>query len=205
MENSNTPFCKVPFLIGFTASNDLYRDCCSKKPYLTSTPGQNFDQWWHSKDLSDFKKSLQNSNDWPDECWSCKIEEDHSGHSFRLAVNKWTETDYRYPCAWNVSFGNTCKLGCWSCNEESSSVIFQHKKQAGIIDGENTYNSRFLDKWPELETNILKSYEYHENVTLTILGGEPLYSPTVKEFLNKLIDNNLAHRTKLELHTNGTV
>ena len=205
MENSNTPFCKVPFLIGFTASNDLYRDCCSKKPYLTSTPGQNFDQWWHSKDLSDFKKSLQNSNDWPDECWSCKIEEDHSGHSFRLAVNKWTETDYRYPCAWNVSFGNTCNLGCWSCNEESSSVIFQHKKQAGIIDGENTYNSRFLDKWPELETNILKSYEYHENVTLTILGGEPLYSPTVKEFLNKLIDNNLAHRTKLELHTNGTV
>ncbi len=199
-----TPFCKVPFLVGFTSKDEKFRDCCSKAPYIDSDANQKFEDWWSSKKLNDFKQQLLDSDEWPSECLNCKKKEDQLGHSFRLAVNKWPETDYRYPCAWNISFVNTCNLACWTCHEDTSSTIFQHKKRAGLINGNNTYKSKFERRWPTLRENILKSYEYHENVTLTILGGEPLYNPIVKEFLKELIDKNLAPRTNLEFHTNGT-
>jgi sulfatase maturation enzyme AslB (radical SAM superfamily) len=51
---------------------------------------------------------------------------------------------------------------------------------------------------------MLKSYLYHEFVTLTILGGEPLFNNLVIDFLNFLVENSLSHRTRLEFHTNAT-
>ena len=125
--------------------------------------------------------------------------------SFRTAVNKWENTDHTHPAGWNIIFGNTCNLACWSCNENSSSVIFQHKKKAGLVSGKDLSESNFKKSWSDLRKNILKSYDHHETVNLTLLGGEPLYNKSVIEFLKELTDMDLASRTRLEFHTNGTV
>jgi sulfatase maturation enzyme AslB (radical SAM superfamily) len=55
-----------------------------------------------------------------------------------------------------------------------------------------------------MEQDILTSYDYHDIVSLTIMGGEPLYNKTVSAFLNKLKNLGLSSRTRLEFHTNGT-
>jgi len=161
----------------------------------------------NSKQLNDFRDELT-THQWPDACLSCKLQEQERDFSFRIAVNKEdsNNVDYTWPRAWNIKFGNVCNLGCWTCNEGNSSVIFQHKKQSGIpllinYDPGQT----FLDHWPQLEKDILKSYKHHKIVTLTLLGGEPLYNKTVIDFLQKLIQLDLAKRTKLEITTNGTV
>lgn len=208
MNNNKTPFCKVPFLIGFTTRENRYRDCCSKNPRTLSDNGQEFQQWWNSDKLNKFRQRLLDSNDFPRECWSCEVAEKNKGNgssSFRTAVNKWDNTDFSHPAGWNIIFGNTCNLACWMCNENSSSVIFQHKKRAGLLSGKDDTNADFIKFWPGLRKNILKSYEHHETVNLTMLGGEPLYNKIVIDFLEELIDMKLAHRTKLEFHTNGTV
>ena len=201
----NSPFCKVPFLIGFTKNSNRYRDCCSKQPNLSSNENQNFQQWWNSDELNKFRQQLLDKQDFPLECASCKIAEQHQGNSFRTAINKWNNVDYSHPAGWNVNFGNTCNLACWICDEASSSVIFQHKKRAGLVSGKDQNNNKFEKLWPDLKKNILKSYEYHETVTLTLMGGEPLYNKNVIHFLTELIGLNMAHRTRLEFHTNGTV
>jgi organic radical activating enzyme len=208
MNDKKTPFCKVPFLIGFTTDDTHYRDCCAKQPHLASDHGQDFKQWWNSAKLNKFRQRLIEAKEHPPECSSCKIAEQNEGNnfsSFRTAVNKWENTDHTHPAGWNIIFGNTCNLACWSCNENSSSVIFQHKKKAGLVSGKDLSESNFKKSWSDLRKNILKSYDHHETVNLTLLGGEPLYNKSVIEFLKELTDMDLASRTRLEFHTNGTV
>jgi len=207
LKKIENPFCAVPFTTAFNTQDNLFRDCCSKNPKIVSSPGQTFDQWWASDALESFRQQLSKSQ-WPDECLRCKVEEKAINKSFRTEVNsQFPESiDYSYPSAWNVKFGNLCNLACWSCNEGSSSVIYEHKKKLGL-ETKFTHNAEdeFQIHWPELEKSILKSYQFHDEVKLTLLGGEPLYNKTVKDFLGKLIRLGLAHRTRLEFHTNGTV
>ena len=208
MKQKKTPFCKVPFVIGFTTIDNRYRDCCSKRPRLNSDPTHDFQQWWKSDELNRFRKQMLETTEFPPECASCEIAEKDPGNnssSFRTAVNKWQNVDYTHPAGWNIIFGNTCNLACWICNESTSSVIFQHKKRAGLLSGHDLSESNFKKNWPDLRQNILKSYEHHDTVNITLLGGEPLYNKTVIDFLQELVDMNLASRTRLEFHTNGTV
>lgn len=215
MITNKKPFCAVPYTIAFTAAS-TFRDCCSKKKseQIFSSPGQTFADWWSSNNLNAFRQEF-NVETWQElststasACNSCYISEKDTGHSFRIAINKTVnnQIDYRWPNAWNMKFGNTCNLGCWICNENASSVIMHHKKQAHIpllIDYDP--EQEFKKAWPDLEKNILRSYDYHNIVTITIVGGEPLYNRDAIKFLNRLIDLNLHSRTRLEFHTNGTV
>lgn len=88
----------------------------------------------------------------------------------------------------------------------ASSVIQQQKRRLNLLP-ENFQDpeQQFQQSWPDLEANVLRSYDYHDVVTITLLGGEPMYNRTVVGFLAHLIDQGLAPRTRLEFHTNGTV
>jgi organic radical activating enzyme len=204
---ANKPFCTVPFAEGFSASGSAFRNCCATSPQITSVPGQTFTQWQQNPKLIQFKKNMYN-NQWPDECHMCRHQEEQSGHSFRTAVNAAVDLDKNFgiwPSRWNLIFGNVCNLACWTCDEYSSSVIAQHKRTINIlpnnfVDPGETFESH----WATLEQDVLKSYDYHDLVTLTLLGGEPLYNKTVSDFLNRLKATGLAPRTRLEFHTNAT-
>jgi organic radical activating enzyme len=203
----NKPFCVVPFVEAFSGDGSAFRNCCATNPSIASLPGQNFQQWWQDPRLLQFRNQML-LDQWPTQCQSCQIQETTSGSSMRTAINQTVCVDKnfgRWPSRWNLKFGNVCNLSCWTCNENFSSVIAQHKKKIGIlpanfIDPEQA----FIDLWPDLEQNVLASYDYHDTVTLTLLGGEPMYNSSLLVFLSKLIDLGLAPRTRLEFHTNGT-
>lgn len=198
------PFCVVPFVEAFSGIVSTYRDCCSTSPCIDSQPEQSFEQWWHSAELNKFRQELQH-NQWPDRCSKCRIQEEAGGHSFRQAVNAVTDKIQPWPQRWNLKFGNVCNLSCWTCNELSSSVIAQHKRQINILPADYADPTQsFLESWPGLKQNILKSYDYYPTVTLTLLGGEPLYIKQIPEFLEELSELGLAPRTRLEFHTNAT-
>lgn len=201
------PFCAIPWVEGFSGFRSSYRNCCVVDPEIQSIPGQTFTDWWHDPRLHEFRKKLL-ANTWPEECYRCRVQEEQSGSSLRTVINQTKSVDTSllpWPSRWNLKFGNVCNLACWSCSEAASSVIAEHKKRISIlptnfVDPEQ----HFATIWPDLKLSILKSYESHDTVTLTILGGEPLYNQTVINFLNELIDSGLSRRTKLEFHTNGT-
>jgi hypothetical protein len=202
------PFCVVPFVEAFSGTNSDYRNCCATYPQICSLPGQTFEQWQQDPRLTEFKQRLC-QDQWIDECRACEIQEKQHGHSFRTAVNSAVEIDDVFgiwPSRWNLKFGNVCNLACWSCSENSSSVIAHHKRQIDILpNGFVDPEKKFQKLWPQLEANILKSYDHHKTVTLTLLGGEPMFNKTVLAFLNYLIELGLAGRTRLEFHTNATL
>jgi organic radical activating enzyme len=200
------PFCSAPFIEGFSGLTSAFRNCCVVDPQIQSLPGQSFVQWWSDTRLKEFRQSMY-TTEWPAECYRCQLEEKETGRSFRTALNSSIVDDSfgKWPTRWNLKFGNICNLACWTCNEHSSSVVAQNKRVIGILP-ENFVDpeEQFQTQWPALKADILTSYEYHTVVTLTLLGGEPLYNSTVIDFLQELKTSGLASRTRLEFHTNAT-
>ena len=201
-------YCAVPFKVGFTNSNFGFRNCCSAHPQINSLPTSNFETWWKSPELEKFRQEFGKES-FPAACQGCKLSEKVSGSSFRTVVNKEygeLSSNLQWPQTWNIMFGNKCNLGCWICNENSSSLIENQKKKAGLLPNDYVSTQQlYKDRWKTLKNEILKSYEFHPYVRLTIRGGEPLYNKDVIGFLNELIDKGLSNRTKLEFHTNATI
>ena len=199
--------CAVPFVTGFNRAAGGFRNCCMTDPPVESQPNQTWQDWWNGQQLSDFRQRLTKDT-LPDDCRACQLQETLHHSSFRTAVNQTVDLhrlEPQHPRNWNVIFGNVCNLACWTCNENGSSVIESHKRRLNILP--KTFESpqaRFDRSWPDLETNIMASYDHHDTVGLTILGGEPLYNVTVLGFLESLIQRDLAKRTRLEFHTNAT-
>lgn len=198
------PFCAIPFVRTFVLPNGRYRNCCAVDPEIVSE-SYDFVQWWNQDQrLEDFRKELLIPQ-FPRACESCEMQE-LVGESFRTNINRQHPTiNSVYPREWSIMFGNTCNLACWTCNEDWSSTVEAHKRVLKILpDNYKNPNTEFERQWPALRESILKSYDYHDDITLSILGGEPTYNPLVIEFLNWLLDNGYSSRTRLEITTNGT-
>jgi organic radical activating enzyme len=198
--------CAIPFIEAFTNDRGGFRNCCDTDPQLHSQPGETMIQWWTGPAMQNFRAKFGDAL--PTDCHRCELQERVQGRSFRTAVNKTVDVDnltVTWPSRWNIIFGNICNLACWTCSEYASSVIEQHKRTIGILP-ENFVNpqDQFEKNWPALKHSILSSYDHHSEVTLTILGGEPLYNPIVLDFLGELIKMGYSQRTKLEFHTNVT-
>ena len=196
------PFCSSPSVRAYVQPNGFYRNCCATTPALVSQT-QDFRVWWE-EELHPFRQELQQQR-FPASCAGCEQQE-QAGDSYRLALNRANpEINAAHPREWSINFGNVCNLACWTCDEEYSSTIEAHKRKINILpESYQNQNSNFEQAWPALRENIIASYEYHNNVTISILGGEPTYNPLVIEFLAWLAANGYAPRTKLEITTNGT-
>jgi len=206
MYNSKT-LCAVPLVEGFSDAAGGWRNCCCASPQIKSGKDVDFASWWNSTKLNNFRKQF-GGDTLPAECSGCMVQEKAMGSSFRTAVNETvdlqnTKTDW--PSRWNVHFGNVCNLACWSCNENNSSTIESHKRKLSLLSKNYVSSDDIFKKnWNDIKNNMLKSFMHHEFVTLTILGGEPLFNNLVVDFLNFLVENSLSHRTRLEFHTNAT-
>lgn len=202
-------YCAVPFSVGFLKDNMNFRNCCSVDPQIQST-GESFSEWWSGDKMNSFREEFKKGL--PNACLRCKHQEDNGITSFRQSINKQVgiknlnNKNLQWPSRWNISFGNTCNLGCWICGENSSSYIENQKRKLGLLDsGYTSPRDKFSKIWQNLKQDVLKSYNEHNTVTITLLGGEPLYNKNVINFLHDLTDLGLQARTRLEFHTNATV
>lgn len=203
----NKPFCVIPFTKTFVLSNGSLRDCCVTTPSVVSQPTDTFVDWWQGDKLNDIRTHMQTGDNFP-RCNSCTIQEQLRESSFRLAVNKeeGLVDGSLLPRGWHILFGNVCNLACWTCSEDFSSTIAQHKRRINIlpknfVDPVQTFTSR----WPDLKEKIFESYQYHPTITISLLGGEPVYNKHALEFIEHLVTTGLSHNTKIEITTNGTI
>jgi len=200
------PFCHGPFVRAFVTPNGFYRNCCATTPMIISQD-VNFDTWWFdNNNFNNFRQKLIDQQSFLPDCSSCHIAEKTTNNSFRTALNKIPiKNKLEYPKEWSVMFGSVCNLACWHCSEQYSTRIESDKKRIGILSKNYKSPGKELDlRWPSFREKILESYNYHDIVTLSLLGGEPTYNKTVVDLLLLLNDNNLSKRTRLEIVTNGT-
>lgn len=181
------PHLEHQVYIGITGE---YRFCCvasgesSGETVHTHSPIE----WLNSESVARAKEQLKN-NVWPSECKRCEIQEKHNLPSRRL-TNKVMGPDITHL---DLRFGNSCNLKCISCNETSSSSIYNEqielKKVISIKSVENWYDDKF------------ESYfNYPSLKEVALAGGEPMMIKHLPNFLSKL-DRSVTIR----ITTNGTI
>lgn len=204
---SKLPLCSLPFTQIHINPDASFRECCQTNPQLNSKESTIVDWWYHNQQLAQFRESLLQPT-LPKKCSGCHLQEITTNSSYRTEVNKQTniqDSTINFPSRWHINFGNKCNLGCWTCNEKFSSVIEKQKQKLGQIPITASINSKFNMLWDSnLQASILESYDHHNIINLSCLGGEPIYNKKLLNFLNYLIDHGLSSRTRLELTTNGT-
>ena len=195
-------FCNVPTTSAFMANNGKFRNCCATYPSLRSD-GSNFDEWWYNnKSFNEFREVVRTK--FHQTCESCARDEEIGVSSLRVIFNKDREVHTAtLPSYWSVRFGNVCNLACWSCDENSSSTIAAHKRVINILpDSYHSPAEDFQNSWDKVKYQLLQSYDQHDIIYLSALGGEPTVSVAFFEFAQTLIQTGLSKRTVLEITTN---
>ena len=196
--------CVVPYYQAFIRPDGQYRDCCSTSPHTIKFE-ENFTDWWNGNAMSSLRNSLQ-SDILPNQCKRCSQSESIGSSSMRTivaAASKNADIKPTLPNRYQLAFGNICNLGCWTCEENLSSVIQEEKKKLKILPIDFVDPSiMFAKAWPSLQETILKSYEEHDEILINIWGGEPTISKDFVEFLELLVKKGLSSRTKIEMFSN---
>lgn len=113
------------------------------------------------------------------------------------------------PNSLGMIVGNPCNLKCRMCDGFNSSRIERdavHAQWRGDPAGDPTYiPSTSLEHWSRRQDviqDLLRQPERLEWISLS--GGETLLIKEVGEILQYLVDQGVAHRIILELHSNAT-
>jgi organic radical activating enzyme len=108
-----------------------------------------------------------------------------------------------------VCFDNICNIKCVTCTPYHSSQHIEEWQALGKYQEYNVDKKYFVhimkqgpSKLSLIEDTIKNST--FDKIRLEIFGGEPLINPVVYKFIDWLVFNGYAKKTKLVLTTNGT-
>ena len=148
---------------------------------------------WHQKNIV-FEQQLANDV-WPSACTRCEHRENQQRNdSIRLGGEHAYAHYANDDITLEIRPGNVCNFSCQTCWPEASSRVSQHHAQAGLIDIKSI-NSTRIDNFDFL----LPIADRIQDVVL--LGGEPFYDPSCKQFLVWAHDNL---HSNITMFTNGS-
>lgn len=159
---------------------------------------------------SDFLRSLKSqfeSNNWPDGCVRCRVEEENNVLSKRqLDYQRWQEHYKKYDLdrattiTAALSFGNTCNLKCIMCTPSASS---RWRDEALELFGKTVGHFKFYKN--DFVQDFVKNAP--DVIHLDIPGGEPFLSgvPEQKELLRHYVESGKAGEISLHYTTNVSV
>ena len=217
MKNKPTP-CLAPLLSVAVAPYGRLRPCCwwygtDKLEKSHNIQTMNF-QEYRKTVLKKYYESMEN-NKYPQGCKKCddsaKPRYESYNHQYpHLVGKKWDEVkNFKHL---DLRFGNLCNASCITCNYKNSSYFGKVAEQGYYMapgqmpKSEEKRNE--LDKnmvWhedPKVIQGIIESLEDVDYIYAT--GGEPTINPTLHKVMQHLIDTDRAHKTTLEINTNGT-
>jgi MoaA/NifB/PqqE/SkfB family radical SAM enzyme len=170
---------------------------------------------YHSDSFTELRNKLL-SGQYPSECRSCWRNESAGIASMRQASKykfreiyyklNYQKTEYNNLQSLDLKLGNKCNLSCKICSRYASSKIADNDLAAEIITTEEfdqlTQDTKWASEnmfWDQL-LPLMPQIKY-----LDLYGGEPLMSKIHFNFLQKLIDSDLAKNIKIDYNTNGTI
>lgn len=226
-------FCSIPWIHTASTTSGASRVCCLMSNHSSGgLTGHNFKhnsiQEIHNSDFSKKIRKQFLAGEQPEECNTCWIKEQASGKSRRTFTNKTyahlidyntaqniTDSDGSVdmmPVYWDLRFGNLCNLKCVMCGPQSSNAWYK--------DWSRVYDTdEFLDSGQTIKFNNADSvYDWHESDNfwqqlesnidnlqhVYLVGGEPTLIEKHYNFLQKLVDADVAQHITLEYDTNIT-
>ena len=209
----NKSICILPWIHTSVKPNSEAKPCCRFQHYLPE-----------HKDIKevnviDFKTPTEilNSNPYKNirdkmlkgepipGCSKCYREEARQGHSMRMG--EWEDYDSENIIKNNdiklryleVAFGNYCNLACRTCNSELSTNWYEDDVQ--LYEKRGYADRRPWKKVTDVEYNW-QAEELSELKQIKFTGGEPMLHPKFVNFIDILINADIAKNITLEIFTN---
>jgi len=225
MNLPNETFCVLPWISLETSPIGSVRPCCLADDEVVDNAGNKYsllnaqlNDIQHSNYMQDLRKQFL-AGERPKTCRKCWDTEDAGVKSKReytqerlsslLATEtKWTE-DAKDLMFIDFKLGNICNLKCRICGSWSSSTYATEEvKQFPKEEQKQSFPYTMLraGAWPR------KNEQFWEDLTqvseglryLEFTGGEPFMIREHFEYLNSLVEQNLAHNIEIHYNTNGT-
>jgi len=193
-------YCVLPF-VSIRIEDDLNKNSSKIKPCCIFLSNgkifRNLQDYLESDTLAELQKNLQNNNELPPGCSTCRKVEDEGQLSVRQLKNKFFQNNR--PTSTNIKeldvfISNTCNINCIMCSPKFSSAVGAEQKKLGFVD--KIYN--FDQTSVVLETLDSLSELTH----ITIAGGEFFYAKHHKALLEKIVEMKIPN---VKITTNGTV
>ena len=218
MKNKPTP-CLAPLLSIAVQPKGRLRPCCwwwgtdSEFEKNHNIQSMNF-QEYRKTALKTYYEMME-KNEYPIGCTKCNTTANPRYESYNqqyphLVGKTWKEVkNFKHL---DLRFGNLCNASCVTCNYKNSNYFGKVAEQGYYMapgqmpDSEESRNkldeSMIWHEDPKVIEGIIESLEDVDYIYAT--GGEPTINPTLHKVMQHLIDENKAHKTTIEINTNGT-
>lgn len=187
-------------------------------------------EWYNSEPMRNIRLSHMQGKKISG-CEVCYNDEQYDNHSYRLSANwrsiiftknafeksfvqsphydkfKQSEVDgfcSTLPVDLHIDLGNECNLACKFCSPHASSKIGNKYKSWGLLDVNSVTRIDWTSDqptWIKFCTELLK---FDNLRSVHFMGGEPMMSPRVEDFLDFFIENNKTNFA-ISFVTNGTI
>jgi MoaA/NifB/PqqE/SkfB family radical SAM enzyme len=217
-------FCVLPWVSLETSPIGTVRPCCLSKEEIVDNENQKFDLKTACFDdirNSDHMRKLRREfieNRLPASCQNCWTIEESGGTSKRqhtldrlkhmVKETHWTE-DPKDLVFLDLKLGNICNLKCRICGPWSSSTFAAEEVSVfNKAEQKLTYAYKMLQlgRWPRENNHFWHELESAASQIryLEFTGGEPFLINEHFDFLERLVNNGLAHNIEIHYNTNCT-
>ena len=221
MSIPNNTFCVLPWLSLETSPIGTVRPCCLTDDEITDDDGRKFnlnnDSLITIQNSTFMEKLRQEFLDGkkPKTCRKCWDEEAVGRTSKRMNTQNRLKHIIKDETEWcnsakdlqflDLKLGNICNLKCRICGSWSSSTFAAEEIKK---DKEKDF-PRMMNKmgaWPRTATGFWSELDFLSGDIryLEFTGGEPFMIREHFEYLQRLVDKNLASRIEIHYNTNGT-
>jgi MoaA/NifB/PqqE/SkfB family radical SAM enzyme len=224
MKLPNDKFCVLPWISLETSPIGTVRPCCLAKEEIIDDDNNKFllksatfDQIQNSSYMRKLRGEFIEGN-LPTTCERCWAVEDSGGTSKRQhTINRlgqliddsvWT-VESKELIFLDLKLGNICNLKCRICGPwSSSSFAAEEISEVMDLSKKQTYAYKMLKdgRWPRESPLFWQELDKISDQIryLEFTGGEPFLIAEHFDFLQSLVDKNLAHNIEIHYNTNGT-
>jgi organic radical activating enzyme len=225
MNLPNETFCVLPWISLETSPIGSVRPCCLADHELTNDTGEkyslldaNLNDVLHSNSMQSLRQEFL-AGEKPKTCRKCwdteaagiksKRQYTHERLESLLATEtEWTE-DAKDLMFVDFKLGNICNLKCRICGSWSSSTYATEEvKTFPKAEQKQSFPYTMLraGAWPRKNEQFWEDLKdiSHGLRYLEFTGGEPFMIREHFEYLNSLVEQNLAHNIEIHYNTNGT-
>jgi len=227
MKPTHDTFCPLPWISLEASPIGTVRPCCLADVELLNVNDERIRVT--EVPLADIQNNPQLitmreqflKGDKPKECRRCWAVEKSGGTSKRMHTldrlediladeTEWT-TEAKELKFLDLKLGNICNLACRICGSWSSSTYAGEELKELPYEARNFSFAKVMVKegaWPrDKNSNFWNELDFHADEIryLEFTGGEPFMIKEHFEFLQKLVDRNLAKNIEIHYNTNGTI
>jgi organic radical activating enzyme len=197
----NKTYCALPWVHTSLQNGNEILPCCRFMKSQSSLRNlKTFKEGYYGSAMDEVRQKMLRG-DVVDGCQQCYRDESANQKSLRQeSIEQFGIVDTIKLKRVEINFDNLCNLKCRMCASPHSHLWYDEEKQLYGRNFSEEFNEKKYD-----ECTLYQDMDYSDIGEIEIHGGEPLYSPHIGPFFEKLKKERGLDNISLKITTNCTI